>query len=134
MESTLKPEALDVLDRHTTRFICRPRITNASVKPCCLLQVKMEATLKPEALDVLDRRIGQLQMEAASLKLKAKSEWAQSGSKCQSVQQQMGATPQHLVVWCWARARRLRTAFISFISFISFNSIHFSISFKAGGG
>lgn len=37
-------------------------------------QVKMESTLKPEALDVLDRRIGQLEMEAASLKLKAKSE------------------------------------------------------------
>ncbi len=37
-------------------------------------QVKMEATLKPEALDVLDRRISQLQMEAASLELKAKSE------------------------------------------------------------
>jgi len=34
-----------------------------------------EATLKPEALDVLDRRIGQLQMESASLAHKAKSGW-----------------------------------------------------------
>ena len=34
------------------------------------IQVKMEATLKPEALDAVERKIGQLEMEARSLKPK----------------------------------------------------------------
>ncbi|GAX72664.1 hypothetical protein CEUSTIGMA_g120.t1 [Chlamydomonas eustigma] len=39
-------------------------------------QVKMEQTLKPEVLDVVERRIGQLEMEAKSLKPKAAKERA----------------------------------------------------------